>query len=733
MNVAQAAWESDNVSRALELLERHRPRAGESDLRGFEWHYLRRACQAEVHTLNLGCVGWSMALSPDGRRVAALDDFNQWRRDLIEHRKNRTLKVWDVATEKELLSFELPGPEPAGDPVFSPDGKRLAVARQSMTRPPNSELTVSVFDADTGKPLLVLKGRFTTPDRPAFSPDGARIALTVLPFDGQAQPAATTLKVWDVASGNELLSIPAPAGFFRTAAFSPDGTRVATTFRDLGQQPAENAVWIWDVATRRKVLTLKGHSDPIHSVAFSSDGKRVACGADSLLASELIVWDAATGKELLTILEPPTRTRYVAFSPDGTRIASCGESPNVRVWDAATGKARLTLKGHTGLVSDLAFSPDGKRLYSAGWDGAVKEWDATASDEAPTMKGLPGTVSIASFSPDGTRLAGVTGGSAPRVWDVATGKEIVCFKGHTGCHASITIRGVTFSPDGKRVASVGRPWPARGRSLSGELKVWDAATGKELLSIPVSLVPGESPVSFSPDGARIALIVFVQDGDKVRQELKMWDAATGKELLTIRGIARNPWAVMDVAFSPDGRRIAAPASIGKGEAERSGVKVWDAASGRELLVLEGHAGPVVSVAFSPDGGRLASGDLHYGRLGEVKVWDAATGQELLTLKGRSVVVHAVAFSPDGRRLAAGVGSVNDRSGEVKLWDVATGQELLTLKGGLNSGVATMAFSPDGNRIFATGYYYDERGNAAHVWDATPRPAERAPKGNAAKP
>jgi WD40 repeat protein len=416
----------------------------------------------------------------------------------------------------------------------------------------------------------------------------------------------------------------------------------------------------------------------------------------------------------------------LAFSPDGTRIASCGDSPNVRVWDAGTGKARLTLKGHTGLVSDLAFSPDGKRLYSAGWDGTVKEWDATASDEPPTLKGLPGTVSSARFSPDGTRLAGVTEGSTPgrevaaRVWDVATGKEVVCFKGHTGSHASITIRGVTFSPDGKRVASVSRPWPAQGGDLSGELKVWDAATGKELLSIPVSLVPGWNPVSFSPDGARMALIVFVQDGDKVRQELKMWDAATGKELLSIRGVARSRLAVMGVAFSPDGRRIAAPASIGKGEAERSAVKVWDA-GGRELLVLEGHAGPVVSVAFSPDGGRLASGDLHYGRLGEVKVWDAATGQELLTLKGRSVVVRAVAFSPDGRRLAAGEGSLNDRSGEVKLWDVATGQELLTLKGGLNGVVATMAFSPDGNRIFATGFYYDERGNAAHVWDATPLP------------
>ena len=78
------------------------------------------------------------------------------------------------------------------------------------------------------------------------------------------------------------------------------------------------------------------------------------------------------------------------------------------------------------------------------------------------------------------------------------------------------------------------------------------------------------------------------------------------------------------------------------------MKVWDAATGQEILTLKGHTGRVTSVAFSPDGKRLASAS----RDQTVKVWDAATGQETLTLKGHTDSVYSVAFSPDGKRIAS---------------------------------------------------------------------------------
>ncbi|MEE3371248.1 MAG: hypothetical protein VX346_18080, partial [Planctomycetota bacterium] len=149
-------------------------------------------------------------------------------------------------------------------------------------------------------------------------------------------------------------------------------------------------------------------------------------------------------------------------------------------------------------------------------------------------------------------------------------------------------------------------------------------------------------VSFSPDGIRLASA----SGDKT---VKVWDVATGQEMLTLKG---HNDVVLSVSFSPDGTKLAS-ASIDKT------VKVWDAATGQELLTLKGHNDFVLSVSFSTDGKRLASASADR----TLKVWEAATGQELLTLKGHDANVYSVSFSPDGKRLASG-----SNDGTVKLWD-----------------------------------------------------------------
>src|SRR5205823_13149449 len=95
----------------------------------------------------------------------------------------------------------------------------------------------------------------------------------------------------------------------------------------------------------------------------------------------------------------------------------------------------------------------------------------------------------------------------------------------------------------------------------------------------------------------------------------------------------------------------------------------------DLRTLPAHAAPVRAVAYSPDGRRLASASGEYGRPGEVKVWDAATGRELPCLRGHKDFVSCVAFSPDGRRLAAANGGVYT-PGEIKIWDPADGRVLL---------------------------------------------------------
>src|SRR5262249_39439043 len=123
-----------------------------------------------------------------------------------------------------------------------------------------------------------------------------------------------------------------------------------------------------------------------------------------------------------------------------------------------------------------------------------------------------------------------------------------------------------------------------------------------------------------------------------------------------------------VAFDHDGARLASAGGIldASGGAFVTGeLRVWETASGKEVLAVRGHAAPIVGVAFSPDGRRLASA----GMDSAVKLWDATFGQQTLTLTGHDGLVTAVAFSPDGTRLATA--SV-DRT--VRVWGAGPADE-----------------------------------------------------------
>ncbi|MBW4595934.1 MAG: hypothetical protein KME46_24285 [Brasilonema angustatum HA4187-MV1] len=178
-------------------------------------------------------------------------------------------------------------------------------------------------------------------------------------------------------------------------------------------------------------------------------------------------------------------------------------------------------------------------------------------------------------------------------------------------------------------------------------------------------------VAFSPDGKTIA-------SASADSTIKLWNAATAKEIITLKGHSRY---VSSVAFSPDGKTIASAS------ADKT-VKLWYAATGKEITTLKGHSNSVYSVAFSPDGKTIASASTD----NTVKLWNAATEKEITTLKGHSNSVYSVAFSPDGKTIAS---ASADKT--VKLWYAATGKEITTLKGH-SYDVWGVAFSPDGKTI-----------------------------------
>jgi WD40 repeat protein/serine/threonine protein kinase len=589
MNVAYGAWQTGGAQRVRDLLEKHRPREDETDLRGFEWHFLYRLSHGELLTLPTRKA--NLAYSPDGKRLAS------------------GTKIWDALTGQELVSFGGAGIDGL---AFSPDGKRLAGS-------PGIPGKLRVWNAETGEELLGLERTFNCI---AYSPDGKLLA--------SPGPPGNIVRIWDAQSGEVLFTLPGHKRTIHCVAFSTDGQRVAAGSDD-------RTVRVWSLHTREQVVTCRATSS-VTSVAFSPDDERLVAASDD---HTVRVWNAHTGQELFSV---PAHNEWladhsVAFSPDGKRLAGADQQ-SVKVWDAQTGEELLAFYGHTDLVGSVAFSPDGKHLASASTDGTLRVWDAQAIQKPQVLRGRALSWSCLAFSPDCHRLASagpITNAEYPpqdmKIWDTKTGQEIFTLKA-----PEPLISTLAFSRDGKYLASGGGGDSDTSPPEPGEIVLWDALTGAELHTLKDTV--GFFGVAFSPDGKCLAAGSSIWDQATRRYVsgvVKVWDVQTGQELQSIPGHAS--W-VHSVVYSPDGKRLAS-ASLDKT------VKLWDPQTGQEIVTCSGHTRSVNSLAFSSDSKRLASASDD----NTVKIWNAQSGEEILTLQGHTHYVSRVAFSPDGKRLA----------------------------------------------------------------------------------
>jgi WD40 repeat protein/serine/threonine protein kinase len=649
--------------------------------RGWEWHYLKRQLHGGIFTLcgHKGPVT-CVAFSPDGTRIVTGGG---------DQNRAFEAKVWDARTGMLLFDLKGLGPEVVGmnfpvvSVAFSADSKRIVAA--------GGDKTARVYDATTGALQLEL-----TEQKPqkvysaAFSPDGTRIATLY----------RSGLKLSDARTGKALLEWSPGDGC--RLAFSADGTRILTG--GFG-----NAVKVWDAKAGKLLLEAKGMMNEESDVAFSPDGNRIVAGRVDGTAR---IIDARTGAALLELKGRPlvANTTYmttgvlcVAFSPDGTRIVTGGTTDSgvtgeASVWDARTGAELLQLKGHTDRVMSAAFSPDGQRIITGSVDGTAKVWDARSGTPRLQLERPKGSQSAA-LSPDGTRI--VTGGGFPRgeatVWDAGTGMPQFALKGIKG-----RVSSVAFSKDGKLIATGGvgtaDKWP-------GAATVWDARTGAPLVELQGLKEPVKS-VAFSPDGTRT--LTAAEYWNRGGAELKLWDATTGTVLLDLTqkeasGVYPGERGG-SVAFSPDGRRFVVG---GMHTADSGKVKVYDARTGTVLVEMRGTTLPVLSLTFSPDGTRIVTGNWEK----TATVWDAETGTALVELKGHSGNVYSVAFSPDGKRIVTGSG---DRT--VRVWDARTGTTLAELKGH-SDAVTSASFSADGTRLLTASGLVAGQPFQVFVWDA----------------
>ncbi len=591
-----------------------------------------------------GNVVYALAFSPDGERLATAG-------------ADRQVLIWDVASG-EMIKNCIGHEGVIRSLAFSPDGERLASGSDDHSiRLWNTRdgALIRAFPGD-GKPVYGI----------AFSPDGATLtaASTLASYE------AGHVTIWNVESGEETVKLEANGGYHFGVAVSRDGQLVAAA--------SAQGVSIWDLQTGKLQRVFAGHQGGVRCVSFSPDGQHISSGG---FDATVRVWNIREGREAFVFRGHTNIAESVAFAPNGDRLVSCSSDGSIKLWDLTTHPeyADVSVAGIHGIVSDMAnvesisFGEDGKsftairRGVSSGTGVAntfatvghtriakiripvVNQWLTPAEPISQDSKGIL----LAGVSLDDRRIA--------KVWEVKSGKEIARFEGHRFplFHAAI-------SPDREFVATAGLKREEKENKWDAEVKVWDVANKKLLFEFDE---PGwrVTRLAFN-SGATQRLVAIASlmriplpnatDEFETISKVKILDVATGREIKAIEGHGDY---IAGLSFDPLGNRLAA---VG---ANMGTVIVHDLINDREVVTTNGPR-TGMDVAFTPDGTRLAVA----GRL-MVKLLDASNGEETLTLRSlRQSTFNSNGFnprvriSPDGKNILA---ICHDSDESVSLWSI----------------------------------------------------------------
>jgi len=430
---------------------------------------------------------------------------------------------------------------------------------------------------------------------------------------------------------------------------------------------SDSVLRLWKISNGKVIYELKGHSAAVSSVAFSPNGQYALSGSWD---GTLILWSASSGEPLKSFEGHSDRVNAVAFSPDGIYVLSGSDDHTLKLWNVYTGKEIKTLRGHSLGVCSISLSPNERFLLSGHDDQTMKLWDISTGEQIKVYRGHSGIVHSVVFSPDG-RMA-LSGSSDTNIilWDVYAGRKMRIFKGHNGA-----VKSVALSRDNRYVLS---------GSDDQTIKLWDVWTGDEIKSFMLDHTYKINCVALSPDD-RYALV------GTEGKTFYLVGMSSGRIEKTLQG---HFYGVNALSFSPDGKH----AVSGGGD---NLIKIWDISTGQLVRSFEGHEGRVKTAIFTPDGRYILSGSED----NTVKIWDATTGSTIKTLAGHSDAVTSATSTRDLHYIISGSADAS-----IRKWDFKEESELVRLYGSINGEWITI--TPDG-------YYQNStEGNYLVHWAAT---------------
>lgn len=652
---------------------------------------------------------------------------------------NKALKRWDTRPQVGILD-KRPTTDAQGDPlpagailrlgstrwrmgrgsisydrsglVFTSDAKKLLIAGADA---------IGMMDAASGKVLMrrAYQGNISGMQ---LSPDGRRLLISGVVYGNNAR--THFLHVLDVVDLKEIAtwlaegSIEGFADDGKHAVLATEkgirridlatGQEVSLTAFPMG---AEGVVRAFNgntvVTNRRNRLTVFGLLSPEkiqnldvpdrdpRSVALSADGKYLAIGGE--FDYGVLIYDLVRGQPIRYVSSKDARRDFVVsltFSPDSKSLAFCSgyDKPVLVLWDLETHRPRWKAEASAG---QLAFSPDGRLL--AGYSGwRTRVWDAATGKELSGIGDLPaGDVRELAFTSDGRCIFDLNSDAA-RIWEFPSGKIAGIFPGAGPTAATFSpdpkLTTAALSPDGRRVATA---------TFSGNIRMWDATTGKELDSFP-GPAPYMSGMAFSADSRQ--LVTWGMD-----LTIRRWNVE-GRRLLAEH--RPKPEGLPDIDFDDakarrrrggDGLDLVPFRSALIGQGSRlvwrfKKLHIYDTRSGGEVAVFDEPTQFYYHGAKTSDDVEwlLLGGsgrdqptvlyNLRQGkRFGQVEIGDSSEGS-----------TGHVAMSQDGRCFAI---STYPPGAKIHVYETLTLQRRLTIP--LDHGSSrVMTFSPEGRFLAA---------------------------------
>jgi len=592
--------------------------------------------------------------------------------------------------------------------VFSPDGRWLASG--------GYDKVIIVWNLSSGREEFRLGSQKDTTASPqqglekeaisalAFNPDGTRLA---------SMHVSGVIRVWDLQTRKMLFAInPHRIRYYgESLAYSADGKSLIIAVEKRVKETTETAIGFYDADTGKSLRTIPTQWNFLSALVPTHDGRLIAAGTvgaddDDDASGSVQIFDVNAGNVQGTY--PVVAS---SISPDGRWMASFDQvpsGPRAILWSLGDGKRTYDLTPRNG--GHTLFRPDGEEVAILHGNSDAIDFVSTVSGQI--TKSLPGGgygLGTAAYSANGKLLAaGSYAYGTIKVWDLGLMRAQATLYGQS------PVQSVTFSPDGKLLATT-----------SGELRIWDVATMREIRTLT------DAPVSrtvFSADGKWLA---SNPGGQFPGYALKIWNTNTWQEEASVpqekgfpafwlafseaktapqkignvrswpfvsEGVSRTAWGSYSaMAVSPDGKWLAQPA------VPTGAVEIWDATSGEKLRVIPAHKLAVTKLSFSRDGrwlitvGQDSNPMMVQGQPGvmlaypRVSVWSTVTWSLEFSITFPTTAGTDAETSADGKFLAVSKGSVT------QLFDLAQKKPVAAFASP-DGRSGHVAISPDGKLL-----------------------------------